>query len=190
MARHNSLLRTSLGGAAAEFGYTDVAHHAVRETHRHEGELRELRAVATGAVELIDGSLALQADDAGLTIHDQQGSAVAATAAPVPAALRFAAGSLRYLTVLAGVDALIGGAAAAVPASMSESVYAGQAVPLLWLMGLVFWPVAIWLSRGYRRTLIGVGPTRFRAVVVAGLVVLAGAPADRISHHPGRGAHA
>ena len=51
--------------------------------------------------------------------------------------------SLRYVLVLAGVDALIGGVAAALPASLTDTLYAYQAVPLLCVIGLLFWPSAI-----------------------------------------------
>ena len=56
---------------------------------------------------------------------------------------------------------------------MSETLSANQAVPLLCLIGLLFWPAAVGLSRGYRRTRIGVGFDEFRAVMLAGIVVVA-----------------
>ena len=80
--------------------------------------------------------------------------------------------SLRYVLVLAGVDALIGGVAAAIPASLSDTLYAYQAVPLLCVIGLLFWPAAIAVSRGYRRARIGVGSDEFRAVLLAGSVMV------------------
>ena len=92
--------------------------------------------------------------------------------APVAAGQRFAVWCLRYLLLLAGVDALIGGLAAAVTASMSDTLYAYQAVPLLCVIGSLFWPAAIGVSRGYRRARIGVGSDEFRAVLLAGSIMV------------------
>ena len=113
------------------------------------------------AVGMLEGSLALQPGDQQLADHDQQ-ETVAGFALPVPARQRFALWSIRYVLVLAGVDAFIGGIAAAIPASLSDSLYAYQAVPLLCVIGLLFWPSAIGVSRGYRRARIGVGSDEFR----------------------------
>jgi exopolysaccharide biosynthesis polyprenyl glycosylphosphotransferase len=81
---------------------------------------------------------------------------------------------LRYVLVVAGVDALIGGLAAAVPALTSDTLHAYQVVPLLCLIGLLFWPAAIGLSRGYLSTQIGVGSDEFRAVMRAGTIMIVG----------------
>ena len=43
-------------------------------------------------------------------------------------------------------------------------------MPLLCLVGLLVWPAVIGLSRGYRRTRIGIGFDEFRAVLRAGVV--------------------
>ena len=107
-----------------------------------------------------------------LASHDDQREAIADFAAPV-SRRRFAEWSLRYVAVLTAVDALVGGVAAGVSASMSETLAANQAVPLLCLIGLLFWPAAVGISRGYRRTRIGVGFDEFRAVMLAGLAVVA-----------------
>ena len=90
----------------------------------------------------------------------------------MPARQRFAVWSLRYVLVLAGVDAVIGGVAAALPASLSNTLYAYQAVPLLCVIGLLFWPAAIAVSRGYRRSRIGIASDEFRAVLLAGSVMV------------------
>jgi exopolysaccharide biosynthesis polyprenyl glycosylphosphotransferase len=172
MARPESLLRASEGSTAPEFVYAGVTGHEVHERHRGAGELLELHATADSAVGLLDGSPALQLADHQLASHDQR-EAVADFAAPVPARQRFAEWSLRYVVVLAAVDALIGGVAAAVPASISDTISAYQAVPLLCLIGLLFWPAAVGLSRGYRRERIGIGPDEFRAVMLAGAVMVA-----------------
>jgi exopolysaccharide biosynthesis polyprenyl glycosylphosphotransferase len=172
MAGPESLLRTSGGGVAHKLTYADVARQDVRERHLGAGELLELHASSDPAVELLVGSLALQPPDQQLGDHDQL-DAVAGFAASVPAGQRFAEWSFRYVLVLTGVDALIGGVAAAVPASMSDTLSAYQAVPLLCLISLLFWPTAIGVSRGYRRERIGIGSDESRAVMLAGAVMVA-----------------
>ena len=47
------------------------------------------------------------------------------------------------MALLVAVDGLIGGVAAGVSASMSGTLSANQAVPLLCLIGLLFWPAAV-----------------------------------------------
>ena len=171
MAGPESLLRASAGGAAHEFAYADIARHDVREEHLVAGELRELHPSSDPAVGMLDGSLALQPSDQQLADHDQQ-ETVTGFAVPVPPRQRFALWSIRYVLVLAGVDAFIGGIAAAIPASLSDSLYAYQAVPLLCVIGLLFWPSAIGVSRGYRRARIGVGSDEFQAVLLAGSIMV------------------
>jgi hypothetical protein len=92
--------------------------------------------------------------------------------AGVPPRERFAAWSLRYLILLAGVDALIGGLAAALPASISNTLSRQEAESFLFLVDILVWPAAIGLSRGYRRARIGVGLDELRAVLRAGMVVV------------------
>jgi exopolysaccharide biosynthesis polyprenyl glycosylphosphotransferase len=85
--------------------------------------------------------------------------------------------------LLAGADALVGGISAAVPASISNTLSAPNdwlaghnAVSLLCFLGLLIWPAAIAVCRGYRRNRIGIGFDEPRAVIRAGmLVVVAGA---------------
>jgi exopolysaccharide biosynthesis polyprenyl glycosylphosphotransferase len=85
--------------------------------------------------------------------------------------------------LLAGADALVGAISAAVPASISNTLSAPNdwlaghnAVPLLCLLGVLIWPAAIAICRGYRRNRIGIGFDEPRAVIKAGmLVVVAGA---------------
>jgi exopolysaccharide biosynthesis polyprenyl glycosylphosphotransferase len=93
--------------------------------------------------------------------------------AAVPATKRFAAWSRRYLILVASADAVVGGISAAIPASISNTL-SGQrnAVPLLCLVGLVVWPAAIALCRGYRRNRIGIGLDEPGAVIRAGMVVV------------------
>jgi hypothetical protein len=45
-------------------------------------------------------------------------------------------------------------------------------MPLLCVIGLLFWPTAIAFSRGYRRVRIGVGFEEFRVVMLAGNVIV------------------
>ena len=65
---------------------------------------------------------------------------------------------------------------AAIPASISNTLSGRNAVPLLCLVGLIVWPAAIAICRGYRRNRIGIGFDEPGAVIRAGmLVVVAGA---------------
>ena len=167
MAGPESLLRASAGGVAHELAYTDIERHEVRDAHPAAGNLRELHPSPNPAIGMFEGTLALQ----HRASHDQQ-ETVAGFAVPVPARQRFSAWSLRYVLALAGVDALVGGVAAAIPASLTDTLYAYQAVPLLCVIGLLFWPAAIGVSRGYRRARLGVGSDEFRAVLLAGSVMV------------------
>ena len=138
------------------------------------------------AVDLLDDSPTLRPGNLDLAGDDQ----LQAPESPVTvqAAKRFAAWSRRYLMLVASADALVGGIAAAVPASISNTLSGQDAVPLLCLVGLVVWPAAIAICRGYRRNRIGIGFDEPGAVVRAGmLVVVAGAlPAGFMAVPPGR----
>jgi len=91
----------------------------------------------------------------------------------IPARNRFTAWSLRYLTVLASLDAIIGAVVTAVPASISDTLRGWPyAVPVIGLIGMLVWPAAIALRHGYRRDQIGVGLDELRAVMRAGMVVV------------------
>ena len=96
---------------------------------------------------MVEGSLALQPGDQPPAGHDQR-EAVAGFAVPVQERQRLAVWSLRYFLALAGVEALIGAIAVAIPAALSDTIYAYQAVPLLCVIGLFFWPAALAVSRG------------------------------------------
>ena len=150
MAGPESQLGASEAGGALELAYADVTGHEVRERHVAAAELLEFHPDGDSTVDLFDGSLAFQPADHALASHDDQREANAHFAAPV-SRRRFAEWSLRYVAVLTAVDALVGGVAAGVSASMSETLAANQAVPLLCLIGLLFWPAAVGISRGYRR---------------------------------------
>jgi exopolysaccharide biosynthesis polyprenyl glycosylphosphotransferase len=78
---------------------------------------------------------------------------------------------------LAGVDAIVGGVAAAIPASISNTLSGwDNAVPVICLFGLLVWPAAIVLRHGYDAGHIGVGLDELRAVMRAAVaVVVAGA---------------
>jgi exopolysaccharide biosynthesis polyprenyl glycosylphosphotransferase len=172
MAGPDSLLSASGGSAAAdEFAYAEVARYEVRDRYLGAAEVRELHTSST-AVELTEGSLALQGED-HLDNPEQQ-EAEAAFRGPVWTGERFAEWSLRYALVLAGVDAFIGGLAAAIPALTSGALHAYQVVPLLCLIGLLFWPAVIGISRGYLSAQIGVGSDEFRAVMRAGTIMVVG----------------
>jgi exopolysaccharide biosynthesis polyprenyl glycosylphosphotransferase len=127
------------------------------------------------AVDLLDDSPTVRLESLDLASGDQLATATD-RAVSVPASKRFAAWSRRYLLLLVGADALVGLLAAAVPASISDTLSWGHRVALLCLVGLVVWPAAIALCRGYRRNRIGIGFDEPGAVMRAGmLVVVAGA---------------
>ena len=65
-----------------------------------------------------------------------------------------------------------GGSAAAIPASISNTLSEHNAVPLLFLVGLIVWPAAIAICRGYRRNRIGIGLDEPGAVIRAGMLVV------------------
>jgi exopolysaccharide biosynthesis polyprenyl glycosylphosphotransferase len=74
--------------------------------------------------------------------------------------------------LVASADALVGGISAAVPASISNTLSAQNVVSLLCLVGLVVWPAAIAICRGYRRNWIGIGLDEPGAVIRAGMLVV------------------
>ena len=167
MAGQQSLASASGGDAADQFTYANVAPNE----RLNEIELSRLQPLPDAGVEMIEGSLALQTGDQQLVSHDND-EAVTGFAITIPTKQRFAVWSLKYLLVLGAVDALIGGIAAAVPASMSHTLYFYQAVPLICVVGLLFWPAAIAVSRGYLRARIDVGSSEFRAVIQGGTVLI------------------
>jgi exopolysaccharide biosynthesis polyprenyl glycosylphosphotransferase len=125
------------------------------------------------AVDFLDDSPTVRIESRDLASDDQLATA---TDRAVPASKRFTAWSRRYLMVVATADALVGGIAAAVPASISDTLSWGHRVALLCVVGVIAWPAAIALCRGYRRNRIGVGFDEPGAVMRAGMaVVVAGA---------------
>ncbi len=128
---------------------------------------------AGSAVDFLNGgSNVLPADNLDLASDDQLASTSDA-AVTVPESRRFAAWSRRYLIFIAALDALVGGIAAAVPASISDTLSGQNAVPLLLcLVGLIVWPAAIALCRGYRRNKIGIGFDEPGAVMRAGMFIV------------------
>ncbi len=167
MAGPRSLAAASGGDAAEHFRYANVA----RDEHLNESEFSRLQPDSGAGVGIVEGSLALQPGGQQLVSHGYD-KAVTDFAVTIPTNQRFAVWSLQYLLVLAAVDALIGGIAAAVPASMSHTFYFYQAVPFICMVGLLFWPAAIAVSRGYRRARIDVGSSEFRAVMLGGTVLI------------------
>jgi exopolysaccharide biosynthesis polyprenyl glycosylphosphotransferase len=162
MARLESLLREYGGGAPLERATAGYARRELREPYLNSGAADALRLGAATQ------SLDLATEDHPQTPADRVIS--------VPASKRFTAWSRRYLMLVATADAVVGGVAAAIPASISDTLSGHNAVPLLCLVGLVVWPAAIAVCRGYRRNRIGVGLDEPGAVMRAGmLVVVAGA---------------
>ena len=123
---------------------------------------------AAEAVDLLEDSPTVRLESLGLAGVDQ----LADRADTVPANKRFAAWSRRYLIAIATADALVGGIAAALPASISDTLSWNHRAVLLCLLGALVWPVAIALSRGYRRNRIGIGFDEPGAVIRAGMVVV------------------
>ena len=165
MARSGRLLRASARGAALEPAFAGNGHHELHGLHP------DSTSVGNGeAVDLHDDSPTLRLERLDRASDDQL--TTADRAVTVPANKRFAEWSRRYLIAIATADALVGGIAAAIPASISNRLSGHNAVPLLCLIGLVVWPAAIALCRGYRRNRIGIGFDEPRAVMRAGLMVV------------------
>ena len=122
------------------------------------------------AIDLLDDSPTLRLES--LDLGDDQLRTATDRAVTVPASKRFTAWSRRYLLLVACADAVVGGLAAALPASISDTLSGHNAVPVLCLVGLVVWPAAIAACRGYRRNRIGVGLDEPGAVIRAGMVVV------------------
>jgi exopolysaccharide biosynthesis polyprenyl glycosylphosphotransferase len=167
MARHESLFSTSPRRAALEPAIADLARHDLRELRRDLRTTDPSRRGVGEAVDLLEDSPTLRLEKLDHARDDQQAPVVT-----VPTTRRFAAWSRRYLMVVAGADALLGGIAAAIPASISNTLSGHNAVPLICLVGLIVWPVAIALCRGYRRNRIGIGFDEPGAVIRAGMLVV------------------
>ena len=174
MARPERLLRASAGGAALEPALAGNGHYELHEVHAESMGLSTatLNAGSLGAAEAFDlleeDSPTVRLESLGLAGVDQ----LADRADTVPANKRFAAWSRRYLIAIATTDALVGGIAAALPASISDTLSWNHRAVLLCLLGVLVWPVAIALSRGYRRNRIGIGFDEPGAVIRAGMVVV------------------
>ena len=161
------------GGAALEPALAGNGHYELHEVHAESmglstATLNAGSLSAAEAVDLLEDSPTVRLESLGLAGVDQ----LADRADTVPANKRFAAWSRRYLIAIATADALVGGIAAAVPASISDTLSWNHRAALLCLLGVLVWPVAIALSRGYRRNRIGIGFDEPGAVIRAGMVVV------------------
>jgi exopolysaccharide biosynthesis polyprenyl glycosylphosphotransferase len=91
---------------------------------------------------------------------------------------RFKDWSHRYVRRLELTDAIVGAVAIAIPAMFSFNLrtgsLSGYLLPLV-LTGAVLWPVVILMLRGYQRSTIGVGSDEPRAVLRAGVIIVAAA---------------
>ena len=186
MAWPERLQRASARRAALEPAFVDLPRYDVNELYPAPDTTDASPLGVGGAVDLIDNSPTVRIEHRGHA-GDNQLATRPDPAVNVPATKGFAAWSRRYLILVASADALIGGISAAIPASISNTL-SGQphVVPLLCLVGLVVWPAAIAICRGYRRNRIGIGLDEPGAVVRAGMVVVvAGAlPAGIIAGDP------
>jgi exopolysaccharide biosynthesis polyprenyl glycosylphosphotransferase len=186
MARPESLLRVSRRRAAPEPEFAGLARHDIWELHPDSHPTDASQLGVGEAVDLLDDLPTLRLEHVGLASDDQRATRPD-PAATVPATKRFAAWGRRYLILVASADALVGGIAAATPASISNTLSGRpNVVPLLCLVGFVVWPAAIAMCRGYRRNRIGIGLDEPGAVIRAGmLIVVAGAlPAGIMAADP------
>jgi exopolysaccharide biosynthesis polyprenyl glycosylphosphotransferase len=158
------LLRASPARTGLEPAFAGTGRYELRGGHP------DSTGLGTGeSVDLLDDSPTLRLENLDLS-EDQLLAPESHTT--VPASKRFATWSRWYLLLVAAADALVGGISAAVPASISNTLSGYNAVPLLFLVGLVIWPAAIAICRGYRRNRIGVGFDEPGAVMRAGMVVI------------------
>jgi len=142
-----------------------LARDDLPERHHQSDTIDASRLDTGSSVDLLDGPPTIRREYLGLRIDQLAERAV-------PASKRFAAWSRRYLMVVVAADAMVGATAAAVPASISDTLSWGHRVGLLCLVGLVVWPTAIAVYRGYRRNRIGIGFDEPGAVMRAGMVVV------------------
>jgi len=163
MARPERLLRATAAGATLEPAFAGNGHYELRGLHPDSGSLG-----TSEAVELLDDLPTVPLDSLDLASDDH----LANRAVSVPVDKRFTAWSRRYLIAIATADAVVGGIAAALPASISDTLSWGHRVAMLCLVSLVVWPAAIALCRGYRRNRIGVGFDEPGAVMRAGMLVV------------------
>ena len=179
MARPGNLLRVAgrraapqPRRAALEPTFAGLMRHDVREL-RPDSHMTDAssRLDVGEAVDLLEDAPTLRLERVD-PARDDQLSPRADSAVTVPAPKRFTAWSQRYLMLVASADALVGGLSAAVPASISDTLSGQHAVPLLCLVGVIVWPAAIALCRGYRRHRIGIGFDEPGAVIRAGMVVV------------------
>jgi len=157
------LLRATAAGATLEPAFAGNGHYELRGLHPDSGSLG-----TSEAVDLLDDSPTVPLDSLDLASDDH----LANRAVSVPVDKRFTAWSRRYLIAIATADAVVGGIAAALPASISDTLSWGNRVAMLCLVSLVVWPAAIALCRGYRRNRIGVGFDEPGAVMRAGMLVV------------------
>ena len=168
MAGYEGLLRPSNGIVdALDASYAGAVRHEIRELHPAESD----DSHGFSAAQRADASPS--SSNLDLPGEDLRDAPAPATTETIPAQNRFAAWSRRYLTILACADAVVGGAATAIPASISNTLSNWPyAVLVISLFGMVVWPLAIGARQGYRRERIGVGLDELRAVTRAGMVLV------------------
>src|SRR4029450_10947823 len=112
MARHESLLRASEGGAPLEPAFAGLMPHDLRDLRPDFHSTGASQLEVGEAVDLLDDSPTVRLESLDLASNDHL-EAADDHADSVPASKRFAAWSRRYLLLLVGRDALVGGTAAA-----------------------------------------------------------------------------
>ena len=113
--------------AALEPAFAGLARHDVRALHPDSHTTDASRLGVGEAVDLLDDSPTVRLEHLDLASDDQLATRPD-PAVTVPATKRFAAWSRRYLILVASADALVGGIAAAVPASISNTLSGQHAV--------------------------------------------------------------
>src|SRR5688572_6451033 len=118
--------------------YAESGRHELRELYPNSPDTSLKLTSAPGAD--------VPSSRAAELVDELRLEAAAETTEAIPERNRFAAWSRRYLIILAIFDAVMGGLAAATPASISNTLSGWpNAVPVLDLIGMVVWPTAIGL---------------------------------------------
>jgi exopolysaccharide biosynthesis polyprenyl glycosylphosphotransferase len=171
MASPEGALSASPRRALLEPAFAGRGNQDVAELHRESHTIDASWVGGDGAVDLLDDSPTVRFENPDRA-RDEQLHTAADRVLTVPANRRFAVWSRRYLIVVASADAVVGGIAAAIPAEISDTLSWGNRVLFICLVGLVVWPAAIALCRGYRSSRIGFGFDEPGAVMRAGMVVV------------------
>lgn len=183
MARADLAGLVQVGAVSDDENERDGGLSAVSRRARPDSEVQRLVAVLNDASP--DTALTQAVERADLTAVAQP-PATAPTVQPL--APSFATWSRRYAVRIVGLDAVCGVVAVLATLILLPewvSFTAGKAA-ILALGAAVAWPMAVAVSRGYERSIIGVGDDELRAVLRATvLAVAAGAVPSAVTGQPG-----